>query len=99
MNEKKFEEAVRTTLKELCSMSREEFHVEMEKRKNSDFAQIFSEANDDDYPAQINQHDINTLEKKLEKLFSEVIERQFKKFLPVIVEEVLSRIEQQASLT
>jgi len=101
MNEKKFEEAVRTTLKELCSMSSEEFHVEMEKRKNSDFAQIFSEANDDDDPAQVNQHDINTyqLEKKLEKLFSEVVERQFKKFLPVVVEEVLSRVEQQASLT
>jgi len=98
MNEKKFEEAVRTTLKELCSMSREEFHVEMEKRKNSDFARIFSEANEsnDDYPAQVNQRNINyQLEEKLEKLFSEVVERQLKKFLPVVVEEVLSRVEQR----
>jgi len=36
--------------------------------------------------------------KNLEKLFSEVVERQFKKFLPVVVEEVLSRVEPQASL-
>ena len=97
MNEKKFEEAVRTTLKELCSMSREEFHAEMEKRKNSDFAQIFSEANesDDNYTAIVNQRDIKMyrLEEKLEKLFSEVVERQLKKFLPVVVEEVLSRVE------
>ncbi len=50
MNEKKFEEAVRTTLKELCSMSREEFHAEMAKRKNSDFARIFSEANEIERP-------------------------------------------------
>jgi hypothetical protein len=99
MNEKNFEEAVRTTLKELCSMSREEFHVEMDKRKNSDFARIFSEANesDDDYPVQVNQRNINSyqLEEKLEKLFSEVVERQLKKFLPVVVEEVLSRVEQR----
>jgi len=97
MNEKKFEEAVRTTLKELCSMSREEFHAEMAKHKNSDFARIFSEANesDNDYPAQVNQRDIKMyqLEERLEKLFSEVVERQLKKFLPVVVEEVLSRVE------
>jgi len=97
MNEKKFEEAVRTTLKELCSMSREEFHAEMAKRKNSDFARIFSEANesDDNYTAIVNQRDIKMyrLEEKLEKLFSEVVERQLKKFLPVVVEEVLSRVE------
>ncbi len=95
MNEKKFEEAVRTTLKELCSMSREEFYAEMEKRKNSDFARIFSEASDDDYPAQANQRDIKMyrLEERLEKLFSEVVEKQLKKFLPIVVEEVLSRVE------
>ena len=103
MNEKKFEQVVKTTLKELCSMSREEFHAEMEKRKNSDFARIFSEANesDDDYPIQINQRDIKMyrLEEKLEKLFSEVVEREIKKFLPVVVEEVLSRVEQRAGYT
>ena len=99
MNEKKFEPAVRTTLQELCSMSRETFQFEMEKRKNSDFARIFSEANDEDYPTQIEQCDINRsqLDDKLEKLFSEVVERQLKQFLPVVVEEVLSRIENRVS--
>jgi len=97
MNEKKFEEAVKITLHELCSMSREAFQLEMEKRKNSDFARIFSEANasDEDYPIQVEQRDINRyqLDDKLEKLFSEVLERQLKQFLPVVVEEVLSRLE------
>ncbi|RKZ53118.1 MAG: hypothetical protein DRR16_20360 [Candidatus Parabeggiatoa sp. nov. 3] len=54
MNEKQFEEAIKTTLKELCSMSREEFHLEMKKHQHSDFARIFSEANDD-YPTQVYQ--------------------------------------------
>ncbi len=99
MNEKRFEEAIRTTLKELCSMSHKEFHIEMEKRKNSDFARIFSEAYepDDDYPVQVKQHNIAQykFEEKLEKLLNEVVEKQLKKILPTVVEEVLLRVEQR----
>ena len=98
MNEKKFEEAVQATITELRSMTRSELRAEIEKRENSDFARIFSEDNDDDYPIQVNQRDLNTylFEEKLEKLFSKVVERQLKKFLPVVVEEVLSKVEQRA---
>jgi len=64
-------------------MSHDEFHTEMEKRKNSDFARIFSEAYelDDDYLVQVTQHNLTQykFEEKLEELLNEVVEKQIKK--------------------
>jgi ribosomal protein L29 len=43
MNEKYFDEIVQATLDELRAMSHSELRAEIEKRKKSDFARIFSE--------------------------------------------------------
>ncbi|HEW97325.1 MAG: hypothetical protein DRR16_06310 [Candidatus Parabeggiatoa sp. nov. 3] len=101
MNETQFEEAIKATAIELGSMSREELRREVEKRENCDFARIFAEtgeASDEDfgyYPASVNQrHLILSLsEEKLEELINQAVAKQLKLFLPTLVDNILSKLE------
>jgi len=92
MNE--FEEAVQTTFAELRAMSREELSAEIEKRKNSDFSRIFFETGESSDEKHFSPpiKDSPVFEEKLEELLNKIVEKQLKKFLPVVVEEVLLRI-------
>jgi hypothetical protein len=104
MNEKQFEEAIKATATELCSMSNEELRAEVEKRKNCDFARIFSEtgeASDEDFGySQVNQHHLifSMSEEKLEELINQAVAKQLKLFLPIIVKNISFKVEQQNAL-
>ena len=106
MNEKQFEEAIKATATELCSMSNEELRAEVEKRENCDFARIFSEtgkASEEDFgylTAQTNQRHLifSMSEEKLEEIMNQAVAKQLKLFLPIIVENILSKVEQKNAL-
>jgi hypothetical protein len=68
MNEKYFDEIVQATLDELRAMSHSELRAEIEKRKKSDFARIFSETGEvsDDFSPPIQQ---------IEKFLPRVVEK------------------------
>jgi len=102
MNETQFEEAIKATAIELGSMNNEELRREVEKRENCDFARIFSEtgeAADKDfgqhYPAHVNQRNLilSMNEEKLEEIVNQAVAKQLKLFLPIMVEQILSKLE------
>jgi hypothetical protein len=102
MNETEFEQAIKATAREISSMSSKELRAEVEKRENCDFANIFSEtgeASDENlgyYPTQANQAKrISPItEEKLEEIVNQAVAKQLKLFLPIMVEKILSKLEQ-----